>query len=117
MNSDYAPIVKKIRDEADVNYLLSTQETNTLEKRIGYGKSYLPIMYFLLLGNSVIYAQRFGYLQSRNFFLASVILSWPVACLFTPYLFGNKKYRDLAENDRETVRSASMYRNITEKKD
>jgi hypothetical protein len=117
MNSDYAPIVKKIRDEADINTLLLTQDTNTLEKRIGYGKSYLPIMYSLLLGNSVIYAQRYGYLQSRNFFLASVILSWPVACLITPYVFGNKKYRDLAERDRETVQSANLFKNITEKKE
>jgi len=117
MNSDYAPIVKKIRDEADINSLLLTQETNILEKRIGYGKSYLPIMYFLLLGNSVIFAQRYGYLQSRNFFVASIILSWPVATLITRYGFGNKKYRDLAERDLETVRSAKLFKNITEKKE
>lgn len=116
MNSDYAPIVKKIRDEFDVNTLLSLTETNSLERRYANGRAYVPIVYGLLVGNSLIYAQRYGHLQSRNFFLASVVLSYPLATVICKYLFGYQKLRDLTKADYDTALSSSVYNNISENK-
>lgn len=117
MNSDYAPIVKKVRDEYDVNSLLSSTEINAVERRYAYGRSFVPVLYFLFVGNSIIYAQRFGHLQNRNFFLASVLLSYPLASLMGKYLFGHKKLRDLAERDDDTLASAAFYNNLNGKKE
>jgi hypothetical protein len=116
MNSDYAPIVKKVRDEYDANSLLSSGETNVIEKRFGNGRAYVPVLYFLFVGNSIIFAQRFGYLQSKNFFLASVVLSYPLASYMAKYVFGYKKLRDLAERDEETAVSSAYYNTLSEKK-
>jgi hypothetical protein len=116
MNSDYAPIVKKVRDEFNVNTLLSTPETNALERRYANGRAYVPIVYGLLLGNSLIFAQRYGHLQSRNFFLASVVLSYPLATVICKYLFGYQKLRDLTKADYDTAASSAVYKNLTDNK-
>ncbi len=116
MNSDYATIVKKIRDEQDINLVMSSQQINNFEKRLGYGKPFVPVIYMLLVGNAMIYAQRNGFLQSKNYFLATVLLSYPIASFLGSKLFGVTKLRDLAKTDQDTLRSYAYYNSLTEKK-
>jgi hypothetical protein len=104
--------VKQFKEDFDPNMILSTPQLTEYEQRLAYGKTYRPIIYLLSLANFAIYAQRTNRLNSRNFFLLSVFISYPIAYYSSQLLFGYKKLRQIDSIDRASMASAGLYEGL-----
>ena len=113
MNTDYSDVVKTVRDQKSSREILKGPQISYYEKRLGHGSAFTPIIYFLLVSNSMIYEGRNNLGGSKLFFAASVVLSLPIAIYLSRYVFGYTKYRELAKIDYETRASAAYYEEIS----
>lgn len=109
MNTDYSDVVKNVTDQKPVEEILKTPQVLRLEKRLGEGSMFVPIVSFLLFANGMIYATRFNYGLSKIVFTGVLLSSYPVAYYFSKYVFGYTKFRELAERDIHTYTSAKYF--------
>ncbi len=109
MNTDYSENVKKLRDQIPTNELLRIPQFSYHEARLGLGRMFFPIVYFLCFSNCMIYAAKNNLGQNKKFFIACVLFSMPISSIASKYLFGYYKYRELAKRQIHDLKSANLY--------
>jgi len=109
MNTDYAQNIKDDRDKFDTNKLISEPILTQYQRNLAYGSHMFSYVAVLFFANAMIYASRKNLLNSKNFFLMSLVGTIPAAYYTSKFLFGYDKLRKIDANDVNTYASAKYY--------
>ncbi len=101
MNSDHIQSTKDMRDMRYIQLNGKFKNISPLERKLGNGLMFAPIMYFFCVSNALIYASRSNMLNSRSYFLVTVFGAFPASYILSRYLFGHSNLIQMANNDDE----------------